>query len=84
MEQGMKFTMEIELGNEAMKDGDHLARALRLAAGALTDGAPEELYQALERGEELHCRVWDVNGNVVGGWSVENQPYEHPRVIPHG
>jgi hypothetical protein len=80
----MKFAMEIQLGNEAMKDGDHIARALRLVAGALTDGAPEELYQALSRGEELLYRICDVNGNVVGGWSIEYEAHEDPRVIPHG
>lgn len=80
----MKFTMEIELGNATMQDGDHIARALNLVAGALTDGAPEELYQALENGEELGYRIWDVNGNVVGYWGVQYGPEENPRVIPHG
>lgn len=47
------FTLEITLGNAAMKSREDLASALRKVAGELCDGSDSG-------------RIRDVNGNTVG------------------
>ena len=58
----MKFTLSIELENEAMQTGDDVARALRKVAVQL-------------RGHELNrddgWKILDANGNTVGRWAVK-------------
>jgi hypothetical protein len=52
----MKFTLEIEMGNDAMQDWTHVADALKQAA--------RELYAG-------KGRIRDLNGNTVGHWRFE-------------
>jgi hypothetical protein len=52
-----KFTLNIELGNEAMQTGEDVARALRAVAKKLDGGADSG-------------RVQDENGNTVGEWDL--------------
>ncbi len=57
----MKFTLKIELGNDAMKYGSDLALALSDLAAKL-----ERLPSLLgERG-----KIADLNGNTVGEWKI--------------
>jgi hypothetical protein len=55
-----KFTLEITLGNDAMRDVDHVARALRLLAADIR----------AEDGPGDSGTIRDVNGNKVGTWSA--------------
>lgn len=63
-----KFKLEIELDNEAFHDefgdGDatELARILRKLAERVEYGTP---------GEGDYGGVKDINGNVVGGWTLD-------------
>lgn len=60
------FTLEIELGNAAMCEAEHVAEAL------------EQIAQRVRGGED-DGRVRDLNGNTVGTWSV-NYPDPEPDV----
>lgn len=57
----MKFTLEVNLGNEAMETADHLAAMLRKVA--------KEVDKSPADGPEVHP-IRDVNGNTVGKWEV--------------
>ncbi len=60
----MKFTLEINLGNEAMLTGDDLAAAIINVARR----------NFLNNGDDVSCRdsgyVMNRNGNRVGEWKV--------------
>jgi hypothetical protein len=63
-----RFTVEIELGNDAMQNGEDVANAL------------VEMAADLRIGQESGV-VRDFNGNTVGRWafdgpSAERDPYE--------
>lgn len=53
-----RFTLAIELGNDAMETRAHVARALRGVAQRVSAGETEGAIQ-------------DVNGNTVGRWGFE-------------
>ena len=60
----MKNRIEIETGNEAMQDGRDVAKLLRnysIKIGADVDS-----------GLTASGKMFDVNGNTVGTWEVEN------------
>ncbi len=56
----MQFTLQIELGNDVMRTREDVARALK------------ETIARLQRGHE-NSKIRDLNGNVVGEWSYENE-----------
>lgn len=58
----MRVKVEIELGNDAMRDGPSVAEALRRAASVVS--AYDEDGIAKVRGKL--CDIRDTNGNVVG------------------
>ncbi len=58
----MRFTLEIELGNEAMRTFDHVADALY---------GVRQLMQGLDEPDSpCSSIIRDVNGNTVGMWEV--------------
>jgi hypothetical protein len=59
----MKFTLEIELGNDAMQTCDDLGRAIREVSEEFLDimDAPTLVSDILLK---------DINGNTVGKWEV--------------
>jgi hypothetical protein len=59
----MKFVVEIELGNDAMRTGDDVADALKKIAKhvAQYDDIECGIYSDIE-----NRKVYDVNGNKVG------------------
>lgn len=57
----MKFTLEIELGNDAMQNGTDVIKAIR-------DSLKGE--ESLPLDEGTAGRLWDENGNLVGSWKV--------------
>lgn len=59
-----KFKLEIELGNETMKEGMDVARALREAASIL------DHYVEGGMKPGLAFSIRDENGNTVGRWRV--------------
>lgn len=64
----MKFTLEIELGNDAMQDGNDVARALHSLADKMA-------LRECEYGDGLYydgsaVGIKDANGNTVGKWEV--------------
>lgn len=63
----MTFTVEIELGNDAMQTGEDLAHALRGVAAKIEDcSRPVEDWPASVRTGPIR----DVNGNTVGRWKA--------------
>ena len=60
----MKFTLEIELGNEAMQTDEHIGRALSLLGRAFTEA---------QDGTDIRDagKIKDINGNTVGKWEVK-------------
>lgn len=65
----MKFTLEIELGNDAMRKPSHIAKALDDVATALRDKIA--MGQAIGAfGSNTDGRIRDANGNTVGKWEV--------------
>jgi len=53
-----RFKMEVELENDAFRDGAELPRILRAVAKRIEDG-------------EIRGTVRDVNGNTCGSWKRE-------------
>lgn len=60
----MKFTLTIDLGDDAMQTGDDIANALRGIAVLVA-----EEYGSSPAFPDIG-RVADVNGNTVGTWKV--------------
>lgn len=65
----MKFTLEIELGNDAMRKPKHVASALKGIADTLSDriGMGQSIGAF---GSNTEGRIRDINGNTVGKWEV--------------
>ena len=61
----MKFTLTIDLGNEAMQDQHDVAKALRGVADRLS-----KLTSTCFGPYGLEGKIMDTNGNGVGGWEV--------------
>ena len=64
----MRFILSIELGNDAMQTARDIAAALRQVAGNLGNAPRADMT------DDTHVisgRVYDDNGNRVGGWHVE-------------
>jgi len=64
----MKFKLEIELGNDAMRTGEAVAAALTKQAEQLATWYRGSLVTELAVREKHKIR--DVNGNTVGYWGV--------------
>ena len=60
----MRFTIDIELGNDAMRSRNHVANALRKIADKLIDAEIHALHI------EQSGKIMDLNGNSVGLWAV--------------
>ncbi len=59
-----RFTLTIELGNDAMLTGQDIATALRKVAGQVAVQLEGEIKMA-------DCaKIRDANGNTVGLWEV--------------
>ncbi len=63
----MKFTLDLELDNDAMQTGADVLKALRESLKG-EEGLPLE--------EGTAGRLWDINGNIVGGWKVASPAKE--------
>lgn len=59
----MRFTLEIELGNDAMQSGENVAECINRVADKLWP-----INGTLIGGECGFAR--DLNGNTVGSWEV--------------
>lgn len=69
----MRFTLTIELGNDAMQRPSDIARALQSGARQLQDIDPDDNPITMD---EWEWGAWkrvirDVNGNNVGEWKVQ-------------
>lgn len=62
----MKFVLEIELGNDAMRTRQHIAEALKKVASKLTTFPTGQI-----REDEQSLR--DVNGNRVGFFGFKDE-----------
>jgi hypothetical protein len=58
----MKFSLEIELGNEAMQTYADIAQAVRLIFA--------DFSNRHENAEDDAGRIYDANGNRVGQWNI--------------
>lgn len=61
----MKFTLEINLGNEAMQTGNDVAEALQ--------GIVDRLVDTYDLSADMRGKLRDSNGNTVGHWEI-NEP----------
>lgn len=62
----MKFTLEIELGNDAMRTYEDIAKSVRLIFSDFS-----RRVEDVEEGEQ--GRIYDTNGNRVGVWEVKEE-----------
>lgn len=62
MNMPLYFKLDIELGNDRMKNYNDIARALKKTADKV------RVYARVEPGET--GRIMDENGNSVGRWTV--------------
>jgi hypothetical protein len=60
----MRFIISIELGNDAMKDGEDIGYVLRHVASLLEGRSEADL-------EGYKGKIRDANGNTVGSYKVE-------------
>jgi hypothetical protein len=60
----MKFRLEIHLGNDGMQTLADVARSFADAVNRFSGN-----MDALKEGDGM--RVQDINGNTVGGWTVQ-------------
>ena len=66
----MKFTLTINLGNDAMKTGEDLAAALHAVADKLAALGGDPIEE--DRDDfDGSGRIRDDNGNGVGAWMVQ-------------
>lgn len=68
------FRLEIELGNDSMRTGRHVAKALREAARRIEADYPGVLDGNYANGAPKRINtesLRDENGNRIGGWSVK-------------
>ena len=63
----MKFTLTIDLGNDAMQTYADLRAALKYVSAYTREYRGRD--EALEPYDNALVR--DVNGNTVGGWTIE-------------
>lgn len=71
----MKFTLEIELGNDAMQTYHDLRKALEYARKTMVPDSPAMMRSHSEKprvGEGTG--ILDMNGNTVGKWEVTDEP----------
>ena len=71
-----RFTLELELENDAMQTGDDIGRALRHAANMLEGLTPRELLE-LEGPARGFANLRDANGNTCGRWEIRRTAEEH-------
>jgi hypothetical protein len=71
----MKFTLEIELEDDAMQTGTDVIKSIRESLKG---------EESLPLDEGTAGILWDVNGNIVGSWKVsEDIPAQPtPDVVP--
>jgi hypothetical protein len=61
----MKLIIEIELGNDAMQNPQHVADALRETADKI-----DQIYKPKFSRDDTG-KIYDLNGNHVGTWRVK-------------
>ena len=68
----VKFSLEIELGNDGMTSPQDVSDCLQKIA--------KDIGRAGTLGVGDSCRILDVNGNAVGRWRVKSlsEPNERP------
>lgn len=67
----MRFTLTIELGNDAMKNGDDLCKALRDVGQRIAVVLYRDVEISLATAAPLTRPIKDENGNTVGKWAIE-------------
>lgn len=67
MKQELSITIEIDLGNEAMQSSAHVVEAI-----AKSLKSPLYVAQPGKLQNDDSGNIFDVNGNLVGKWSVSD------------
>jgi len=65
----MRFTLTIELGNEAMQTSGDIAGALEDVIATLARHHTRDNYLP-RAATRRHISIIDINGNTVGKWEV--------------
>lgn len=63
----LKFTVQLKLDNEAMRDSAEVARILRLIAQQVSDYAGDTPLDVIP---SIHKNLMDINGNTIGSWDI--------------
>jgi hypothetical protein len=75
----MKFTLEIEMGNDAMQTGADVIKSIRESLKG---------EEELEFDRPVSGRLWDKNGNLVGKWEASEglkaEEKKETRFAPEG
>ena len=66
----MKFTLTINLGNDAMRTGEDLAAALHAVADKLASLGGDPVEDLIEDDYDASGRIRDENGNTCGRWGI--------------
>lgn len=69
----MKFSLEIDLVNDAMDSSEELADALRRIATRIHDAKYVEQLNGEEGQDDITRGIMDANGNTVGEWTLYNE-----------
>lgn len=69
----MKFSLEMDLDNDAMNSSEELADALRRIATRIYDAKYVEQVNGEEGHDDITRGIMDVNGNTVGQWVLRNE-----------
>jgi hypothetical protein len=69
----MKFTLEIDLGNDAMQTGTDVIKSIRESLKG---------EESLPLDEGTAGILWDVNGNKVGSWKATEDSLASPIPTP--
>jgi hypothetical protein len=69
----MKFSLEMDLDNDAMNSSEELADALRRIATRIHDAKYVEQLNGEEGRDDITRGIMDVNGNTVGQWVLRNE-----------
>lgn len=72
----MRFTLDIELGNEAMSTRGDVARVLVRLGELIDEVNGDEPFSPQHPGLDFAIR--DTNGNTVGHWRIVEEPEDDP------
>lgn len=65
----MRFTIDIKMGNDLMRNATHLKDALHRVSQELDS----DVIRLAKAGIPVEANIWDINGNTVGSWKLTKE-----------